>query len=314
MRIVYIGTGEIGLPVLEDLLASREHQVIGVVTQPDRPAGRHRTLKASPIKKLAKRKFIPIFQPERIRRDTTIDQIAFLKPDVIVICAYGQILPDEILELPTVACLNLHASLLPRHRGAAPVQAAIEAGDRLTGITVMYVDSGLDTGDILLKREIPIRRRETAGSLHDRLALVAPEALREALRLLKEGSAPRIPQDDKKATYAPKLTSAHGELDWSRDQDELDRKIRALNPWPGAFTFLRDESGKRQKLKIYSTIQSRRSSGDPGQILKADRHGLLVACGKGGLLLRDIQREGKRRMSAGEFLLGHEVRPGAVLG
>jgi methionyl-tRNA formyltransferase len=195
MRILFIGTGDIGVPALASLLGAREHEVLGVVTQPDKPAGRKQELLASPIKQLALRHGVSVFQPARIRNEEAVAQIRSLHPEVIVVMAYGQILPREILEIPSVAILNLHASLLPRHRGAAPIQAAIESGDRESGITAMYVDEGLDTGDILLKKSIPIRRRETGGSLHDRLAQIAPTALADALALLQNGTAPRIPQD-----------------------------------------------------------------------------------------------------------------------
>lgn len=313
MRIVYLGTGDIGLPTLERLLTSPEHHVLAVVTQPDKPVGRHQELQPPPTKELALRYHVPIFQPVKIRERSAIEQIQFLRPDVIVVMAYGQILPREILQTPPVACLNLHASLLPRHRGAAPIQAAIEEGDRESGVTVMYMAEGLDTGDILLKHTLRIGRRETGGSLHDRLARQAPDALFEALQLLKQGRAPRIPQNSEEATYAAKLTREHGEIPWGATWEEIDRKIRAMNPWPGAYTWLPTADGTR-KLKVFSSIQNRRSTGKPGEVLRADKHGILVAAGKGGVLLREIQIEGKRRMSAKDFLLGHAIPPGTLLG
>jgi methionyl-tRNA formyltransferase len=218
-----------------------------------------------------------------------------------------------VLDAPRVACLNLHASLLPQWRGAAPIQAAIEAGDRQTGITVMYMAAGLDTGDILSMKEIPIRRRETGGSLHDRLALLAAEALAEALPQLAEGAAPRRPQEDALATYAPKLSRENGRLDWQASPAEIDRRIRAMNPWPAAHTFLPTADGPR-KLKVFSCIQHRREDGPPGAVLRADKRGILVAAGRGSVLLRDIQLEGKRRMAARDFLLGHAIAPGTRLG
>jgi methionyl-tRNA formyltransferase len=313
MRILFIGTGDIGVPALQALLQSEVHQVLGVVTQPDKPAGRKQELLASPVKQLALRHQTPVFQPQRIREKSAIEQIQSLRSEVIVVMAYGQILPREILLVPSLAILNLHASLLPRHRGAAPIQAAIESGDRESGITVMYVDEGLDTGDILLKKGIPIRRRETGGSLHDRLAQLAPEALFEALTLLKQGRAPRLPQDSALATYAAKLSRENGAIDWSENCAQIDRKIRAMNPWPAAYTLLSAPDGSSRKLKIFTTIQSRKCSGAPGEVLRTDKHGILVAAGKGGLLLREVQLEGKKRMSARDFLLGNPLPPGTIL-
>ena len=313
MRILFIGTGDIGLPTLDSLLRSQEHHVLAVVTQPDKPVGRHQEMQASPVKQLALRHHVPIFQPQKIRERTAVEQLRFLKPDAIVVMAYGQILPGEILRIPSVACLNLHASLLPRHRGAAPIQAAVEAGDSETGVTVMYMDVGLDTGDILLKKPVRIRRRDTGGTIHDALAEIAPVALAEALALLKQGRAPRVKQDALLATCAPKLTRENGGIDWSATQEQIDRKIRAMNPWPGAFTFLPTADGLR-KLKVFACIQHSGKIGAPGTVTRADKHGLLVAAGQGGVLLREVQLEGKKRMAARDFLLGTLVAPGVVLG
>src|SRR5438128_6201079 len=213
MRIVFIGTGEIGVPTLSALLES-EHEVVGVVTQPNKPAGRDQSIEAPPIKKALAGTKMSILQPARIKDRESIEQIRALTPDVIVVMAYGQILPRNVLEIPRTACLNLHASLLPRHRGAAPIQAAIAAGDRETGITVMYMDEGLDTGDILLPRKIDILPTDTGGSLHDRLAQIAPDALLESLQLLGKKIAPRVPQNNTLATYAPKLNRDDGKIDW----------------------------------------------------------------------------------------------------
>jgi methionyl-tRNA formyltransferase len=302
MRIVFIGTGEIGVPTLQALLNS-EHEVVGVVTQPDKPVGRTQLVEPPPIKKTLFTTKIPVLQPTRIKDRQAIEEIRAVKPDVVVVMAYGQILPRDVLEIPKIACLNLHASLLPRWRGAAPIQAAIAAGDRETGITVMYMDERLDTGNILLQRAIDIVRADTGGSLHDRLAKVAPEALLESLELLAKRSAPRIPQDNALATYAPKLKREDGKVDWTGPADAIERKIRAFDPWPGAFMTI-DANGTRN-LKIFSaTVVGLR--GAPGQILKRENE-LVVAAGKGALSLREVQLEGKRRMSAGEFLRGHRV-------
>jgi len=313
MRVVFIGTGDIGLPALRWLLA--RHQVAAVVAQPDKPAGRKQELAPPPTKLLALEHGTPVLQPRRIREPGAVAAIAALRPEVVIVMAYGQILPKALLDLPPLGCLNLHASLLPRQRGAAPIQAAIEVGDRETGITVMWMDPGLDTGDLLLVRRMPIRRRETGGTLHDRLAELAPVALSEALETLAAGRAPRIPQDNSLATYASKLSRESGVIDWTAGADAIDRRVRAMNPWPAASTLLREcAGGPARHLKIFSLIRHRKSSGVPGTVLWADKRGILVAAGAGAVLLRDIQLEGKRRMPAGDFLRGHPVAPGSVLG
>lgn len=313
MRIIFIGTGDIGVPVLRSLLESPDHHVIACVTQPDKPVGRHQELKASPIKELVVGHRVPVFQPERIRAEAAIEHIRFLRPEVIVVMAYGQILPGELLRIPTIACLNLHASILPRHRGAAPIQAAIDAGDKESGITVIYMNERLDEGDVLLTQTFKLAKDETGGSLHDRLAEAAPEALAEALLLLKQGRAPRIAQDHSQATYAAKLTREHGEIDWTKTREEIDRRIRAMNPWPSAYTWLPTEEGPK-KLKIFAGIMHHCDIGAPGTVVKTDKHGILVAAGTCGILLRDVQLEGKKRMAAKDFLLGHSIATGTVLG
>jgi methionyl-tRNA formyltransferase len=304
MRIVFIGTGEIGVPVLRSLLQSHEHELVGVVTQPDKPAGRAQRIEAPPIKTALAGSALPIIQPARIKREEAAADIRGLAPDVIVVMAYGQILPRSVLEIPRIACLNLHASLLPRHRGAAPIQATIVAGDRESGITVMYMDEGLDTGDILLQSRLEIAADETGGSLHDRLAQIAPAALDEALKHLQKGSAPRIPQDSSLATYAPKLEREHGHIDWTESAALIERKIRALNPWPGAFTLLRDVAGRDRKLKVFSAKAIAAAKTTPGEVLRSDGS-IAIAANDGALSLGEVQLEGKRRMSAAEFLRGH---------
>src|SRR5205809_2091193 len=298
MRVVFIGTGEIGVPALQALMRSGEHQVIGVVTQPDKPVGREQRIEPPPIKRALIGTKISVLQPERIKDRQSIEEIRAMAPSAIVVMAYGQILPRAILEIPPFACLNLHVSLLPRWRGAAPIQAAIAAGDRETGITVMYMDEGLDTGDILLQRTIDILPNDTGGSLHDRLAQIAPEILLESLVLLAKGIAPRIPQDNSLTTYAPKLKREDGRIDWSEPAEIIERKIRAFNPWPGALMKV-DE----QNLKIFSSSVID-LNGKPGEIL-ISKDQLIVAAGKDAVALNEVQLEGKKRMSASEFLRGH---------
>ena len=306
MRVIYIGTGEIGLPALRWLIDS-PHKLVGVVTQPDKPVGRAQDIQATPIKAAVAALNIPVLQPERLRRDgAVLEQLRALQPDVIVVMAYGQILPRAVLEIPRIACLNLHASLLPRHRGAAPIQAAIVEGDRETGITVMDMDEGLDTGDILLQASIPIAPDETGGTLHDRLAEIAPAALADALNQLEAGTAPRVPQDASRATYAPKLEREHGAIDWTQSAAVIERKIRAFDPWPGAFTVLCDDAGRERKLKIFKATFSREISPRPGEMIATPQSGRIVIGATGGsLLLEAVQLEGKKRMSASELLRGH---------
>jgi methionyl-tRNA formyltransferase len=300
MRIVFIGTGEIGVPTLRALQES-EHELVGIVTQTDKPVGRTQKITAPPIKAALAGTKMSILQPAKIKDSQAIEEIRALTPDVIVVIAYGQILPGAVLEIPRIACLNLHASLLPRWRGAAPIQAAIAAGDRETGITVMYMDEGLDTGDVLLQRKIDISPSETGGSLHDRLAEAAPEALLESLSLLATGNAPRIPQDKSLATNAPKLNREDGRIDWNESAGAIERKIRAYDPWPGAFTEFNN-----RKLKIFAgSIADLR--GTPGETLRKDRE-LVIAASDRALSLTEVQLEGKKRMSAAKFLRGLKVR------
>jgi methionyl-tRNA formyltransferase len=299
MRVLFIGTGEIGVPVLRWLIESPEHELVDVVTQPDKPVGREQRIEAPPIKAALAGNDVPILQPKRIKNEETVAEIRALAPDVIVVMAYGQILPAAVLEIPRIACLNLHASLLPRHRGAAPIQAAIVAGDRETGITVMYMDEGLDTGDVMLETRIEIAPDETGGSLHKRLAEIAPGALKEALEKLQAGVAPRIPQDSSGATYAPKLEREHGRIDWSEPAALIERKIRAFNPWPGAFTILRDATDAERKLKVHRVSVVDSCSADPAN--------LVVPVRDGAMRLEEVQLEGKRRMNAAEFLRGYNT-------
>ena len=258
---------------------------------------------------------LPILQPAKVRRPKNWTRIAELSPDLIVVMAYGQILPKKLLEMPTLACLNLHASLLPRHRGAAPIQASILAGDRSTGLTVMYMAEGLDTGDILLTRSIA---HSEAGDW--RIAARSPGYPRTGRALLRRWNlilvrqSSRIPQDESQATYAAKLERESGRIDWSQDCWHLDRLVRAMNPWPGSFTLVRNHENAVQKLKVHRALPIHRVSGEAGAVLRVGDRGILVACGEGGLLLLEVQLEGKRRMSGAEFVRGFALPVGTVLG
>jgi methionyl-tRNA formyltransferase len=306
-KILFAGTGDIGIPVLRHLAES--HELLGVLTQPDRPAGRHRELKPPAIKQelLRLAPGTPLLQPESPRLPEAIAWVRGLAPEVMVTMAYGRILPKELLEAPSSACLNIHASLLPRHRGASPIQSAIASGDHESGVSIMHMEEGLDTGDVILEKRIPLRRRETAGSLSERLALLAPEALEEALILMGRGGAPRHPQDQSLATVTGKITREQTLIDWSRPARELERKIRSLQPHPGAVASLELPDGRSLVLKIHSAIVVRRISGSPGSILRADIRGILVACGEGGLLLGAVQPEGGSRMHSAAFARGRAL-------
>jgi methionyl-tRNA formyltransferase len=306
MRVVFFGTGDIAIPSFRWLLDAPGIEVIALVTQPDKPVGRHQEVQPPEIKKLALAHGVRVLQPLKMRAPEAVAEIQALGAELIVVMAYGQILPKGVLDAATVACLNLHASLLPRWRGAAPIQAAIEAGDEKTGVAVMFMDEGLDTGDVLLMREIAIAPDETGGTLHDRLADLAPLALADAVALLREGRAPRTPQPAEGVTHVGKLTREHGQLDFSAGREVVARKVRAMTPWPAASTML---SGKR--LKIFAATPLAEPSLAPG-VLNAHVDGLLIGTGDGCVLVGDVQLEGKKRMSAREFLRGHAITDGGI--
>ena len=313
MRVVFLGSGAIGVPSLRAMAASDFCELAAVVTQPDRPAGRDLKLRPPPVKTVAQELGRPVLQPAKIRAPEALAQLVPFRPDVIVVAAYGQILPKAVLSLPPLGCINIHASLLPRHRGAAPVQAAILAGDRETGITIMQMDEGLDTGDVLLKVATPIAPDETAGSLHDRLALLALAPLLECLERLGQGTATPERQVPALATYAPKLDRSDGEIDWNKSALEIERRIRAMTPWPGAFTVMPLRKAGVM-LKIHRAEVREGAVGEPGTILTADDEGIAVAAGEDGILLREVQVAGGKRLSAADFLHGHPITPGTRLG
>ena len=306
MRVVFFGTGDIAIPSFRWLLNAPGIEVIALVTQPDKPVGRHQEVQPPEIKKLALERGVRVLQPVKMRAAESVAEVQALSADLIVVMAYGQILPKGVLDAAKVACLNLHASLLPRWRGAAPIQAAIEAGDEETGVAVMFMDEGLDTGDVLLMREIAIAPDETGGTLHDRLADLAPLALADAVALLREGRAPRTPQPAEGVTHVGKLTREHGQLDFSAGREVVARKVRAMNPWPAASTML---SGKR--LKIFAATPLAEPVLGAGA-LQAREDGLLIGTGDGCVLVGDVQLEGKKRLSAREFLRGHAITDGGI--
>ncbi len=312
MRIVFIGAGDIGLPSLEALTATPDHELVAVVTQPDKPVGRSQKLALSTIKLRALAAGVPVLQPERM--GNAVGELQALRADVFVVVAYGQILSRTVLDIPTKACLNIHASLLPRHRGASPIQAAIREGDAETGITVMWMDEGLDTGDVLLREPVAIAPDDTGGTLHDRLAAAAPGCLMRALSAITAGHAPRVPQDSSRATLTKKLERLHGRIVWDQRAEEIDRIIRAYQPWPGTYCLFPTDEGKTAPLKVHRAkiIEGAEACPIGGTVIAADNR-LLVACGRGVIELIELQAEGGKRMSAGDYLRGHPLAAGMRL-
>ena len=306
MRVIFMGTPDFAVGTLEALVKS-EHEVVAVVTQPDKPKGRGKAMQPTPVKEVALRENIPVLQPKKVREPEVVEELSKLNADVIVVVAFGQIIPKTILELTKYGCINVHGSLLPRWRGAAPIQWAVIAGDEKAGVTTMLMAEGLDTGDMLLTCETPVGARETAGELFDRLAQSGAELLTETLVRLDE-ITPR-PQNDAESCYAHMLDKKMAVIDWSKSARELDCLVRGLNPWPIALTSLAGE-----RLKIYAAEQTN-GCGEPGTVLEADpKKGLTVACGEGALTLTEIQLVGGKRMKATDFLRGHAVEKGSRLG
>ena len=303
MKVVFLGTGEIGLPALRWLLECREHEVVAVVTQPDKPVGRKMVLTPPMVKVVADAAGVRVLQPERIRDG--VEMLRGLAAEVFVVVAYGQMLTQAVIDVPSVACLNLHASLLPRHRGASPIQAAILAGDEETGMTIMHVALGLDSGDVMLAERIFITEEETGGTLHDKLAECGPVALEKALRLLATGNAPRTPQDEKVMTHCRKLLREHGVIDWSLPAQEIARRVRAFDPWPGTTARFSLEDGESRTVKLFPPVEVVPVEGAPGRLLEAGAGGLVVACGNEAVKFHSLQAEGKRRMSVAEWLAGN---------
>jgi len=308
MRIVFMGTPDFAVPSLQALIES-EHQVLKVVTQPDRPYGRGYKTRSSPIKEMALRYALPINQP--LRASEIVEELRGLKPDLITVVAFGQILKRSVLEIPKYGCINVHASLLPRYRGAAPIQQVILNGEKVTGITIMYMSKGLDEGDIILQKEIEIAPKETYGTLHDKLSRSGAELLMKAIDLIAEGRAPRISQDHSKATYAHKIDKSETLIDWSLPAPEIERRIRAFDPHPPAFTYYK---GRRIIIWEAEVITASSEKYSPGEIIDIAEGRLKVATGEGMLAISELQPAGKRRMKTSEFIRGYRPEAGEVLG
>ena len=304
-----MGTAELACASLEALSKSPEFQVIAVVTQPDKPKGRDLKLQPSAVKLAAHKLNLPVLQPEKARSQDFIATLTALTPDLIVVVAYGQILPQAILDLPKFGCLNVHTSLLPKYRGAAPIQWAILDGEAETGVTIMQMDAGLDTGDILSQTATLIEASDTSQTLHDRLAVVGAELLMETIPNFAAGAIVPKKQPDG-SSYARKITKEDGRLHWTDPARKLWNQVRALTPWPGAFAFQQSEE-KLRLLKVWQAEVVETSSGEPGKILQADKSGIVVGCGANALRILTLQREGGRRLSAQEFLAGNPIQTGA---
>jgi len=296
-RIVFAGTPEFARASLKALTESG-HFVVAVYTQPDRPAGRGRHLTASAVKRFAEDSGIPVLQPETLRDDAVAAELRELRPDVMIVAAYGLLLPQNVLDIPTHGCLNVHASVLPRWRGAAPIQAAILANDEVTGISLMQMTAGLDCGAVFSAGELEIGNEESAGELHDRLASLGGELLVRDLSDILDGKIPPVEQDESLTTYAAKIQKQDAELDWSLSADDLHRHIRAYNPAPGAFFFATPDA----RVKVWQATTVPDIDAAPGTFTRYDSEGIVVACGKGGLKLTSLQLPGKRRVTANEFV------------
>ena len=314
MRIVFAGTPEFAAVVLRGLLESG-HEVAAAYTQPDRPAGRGRRLRASPVKILAEERGIPIRQPATLREGAARASLCALRPEVIAVAAYGLLLPREVLAIPRDGCLNVHASLLPRWRGAAPIQRAILAGDDRTGVSIMDMDEGLDTGDVLARSEIPIFETDTAGGLHDRLAALGARLLVHTLDRLPGARAEARPQLTSDARYAPRIAKEEARLDWTRSARELDRVVRAMNPAPVAFTTIPAARGARRRLRVWRARRVPGAPGEtPGRVMRVSPDQVELATGEDRLALIEVQAEGARRMPVGQYMSAHPLAPGTVLG
>ena len=311
MNILFMGTPEFAVPCV-DSLVKEKYNVVGVVTQPDKPKGRGHKLAAPPVKEYAVANDIEVFQPDKLKNGQFLSVLDQLKPELIVVVAYGKILPKYILEYPKYGCINVHASLLPKYRGAGPIQWSVINGESETGVTTMYMDEGLDTGDMILKKVLPISPDETAGELHDRMSAAGAEVLIETVKMIADGTAPRIPQPHDHSTYAPMLDKSIALINWAKKGTQIKDLVRGVNPWPVAYTSL---EGK--VMKVYSVdIQQSDAEAKPGEVLGyKEEKGLLVKAGDNSCIsIKEVQFEGGKRMSIHEYLRGHSIQTGVLLG
>lgn len=308
MKVIFMGTPEFSVPTLEKIIEGG-HEVVAVVTQPDKPKGRGKEMQSTPVKEKALACQIPVYQPKRVKEDAFVEVLRELEPDVIVVIAFGQILSKAILEIPKYGCINVHASLLPKLRGSAPIQWAIINGETETGITTMFMDEGVDTGDMLMKKVIPVEPEETGGSLHDKLSVLGGDLLLKTLNALEQGTITREKQDDTKSNYVKMLHKELGHIDFHKPAREIERLIRGLNPWPSAYTHL---DGRTVKIWKADVIEEK-SPGQPGEIAAVTRDAVHVVTGDGLLAIKELQLEGKKRMTVDAFLRGYQMTTGTVL-
>ena len=317
MKILFMGTPQFAVPSLEVLL-ERGYEVAAVVTQPDRPKGRKRELTPSPVKVFATERGLPVLQPEKLRSPEGVAAVSEIAPDVIVTAAYGQILPKSVLALPRLGCINVHGSLLPRYRGGAPIQRSIIDGEKVTGVTLMYMAEGLDTGDMIAKVEVPITDEDTAGTMFEKLSEAGSKLLLEWLPRIADGTAGRTPQIDEESTYAPNLSREDEKLDWSQSSRRIFDRVRGLNPMAGGFTFLDGEVFKVWGCAIPSPsdaeLRSEWTEYAPGAVLESGAFGIRVRTGDGSIVLTDVQPAGKKALKAAEFAKGARLAPGKTLG
>ena len=311
MRVIFMGTPDFAVPVLEAIIQAG-HTVIGVYTQPDKPKGRGKSMQYTPVKEKALEHQIPVYQPARVREPEVIEEIRNLKPDIIIVVAFGQILPEELLAIPPYGCVNVHASLLPKYRGAAPIQRVIMDGEKESGVTTMYMAKGLDTGDMIEQLVVPIDAKETGGSYHDKLAEAGAGLCISTMEKIEAGTAPRIPQDDSKSCYAHMLQKSMGELDFEQPAEVLERLVRGLNPWPSAYTQLQGKNLKIYEADIVEIPENQQR--EPGVITAVDKKSFTIQCNPGGLRVTQLQLEGKKRMNTDVFLLGFAVEEGMRCG
>lgn len=310
MRMIFMGTPDFAVPCLREMILQK-HDIAAVVTQPDRAKGRGNKLAAPPVKILAEESGIPVYQPDKIKTGEFTQILKDLKPDVIIVVAFGQILSQEILDIPILGCINVHASLLPKYRGAAPINWCIINGEKTTGVTTMYMDKGLDTGDMIIKKEIEIGENETAGELHDRLMELGASALSATMTLLCTGAVRRIPQNNGEASYAPIMTKSLGRIDWSKPAHEIRNLIRGTYPWPGAFSSYK---GRIFKILSAAAIEENNKNENIGSVSRVNRDSIVISCGAGSLRIEELQFENEKRMDVEAYLRGHEIAVGTILG
>ncbi len=314
MRIGFMGTPDFAVPCLEALTAADFIDVVGVVSQPDRRRGRGQKLQPTPVKKVALKHNLEVFQPEKISTPEGIKKLEEWNLDLMVVVAYGQILKEEVLNVPQLGCINIHASLLPEYRGAAPIHRAIIGGQKKTGITTMHMDVGMDTGDMILKEEVKITDTDTVGTLHDKLSTVGASLIVETLSQVKDNIAPRVEQDDKLATYAPKIDKKEGEINWADDAQSIWNLIRGMNPWPGSYTYYQGDLLKLWKSEVYQD-NLKNTKSEAGTIVAVDNDlGIIVQTGQGQILLKELQPASKQRMTATDYLRGYQIKVGDKLG